>query len=200
MGALNHFNLNSYIEKYNTTTFVETGLGRGDGLKYAQNSSFKKLYSIEILQSIIDLSKDDFANDERIEIICANSVDGLKDIFKKTPKDENILFWADSHFPGYDLGLSAIDAEKDESIRLPLWNELLLIKESRPQSKDVILMDDLMIFSEIEVFPHNHLKDVHRIKNEVYKNYLDKIKNLFSETHEYQLFYEDSGYLAIFPK
>ena len=76
----------------------------------------------------------------------------IKDIFKKTPKDENILFWADSHFPGYDLGLSAIDAEKDESIRLPLWNELLLIKESRPQSKDVILMDDLMIFSEIEVY------------------------------------------------
>ena len=200
MGSLKFFNLQELKDRYHLDIFLECGLGWGDGIKYAQTFDFEKIYSIEISQDVINNSKDELCKDKRVEVLCANSVDGIREVLKSIPTNKNILWWTDSHFPSADLGFAAFDAEKNEEVRLPLWNELNLIKELRPNNKDVILLDDCMIFSQTEVFPDEHLKKTHAINTEIYANHLDKIRNLFSETHNSELFYKDSGYLIISPK
>ena len=113
---------------------------------------------------------------------------------------KNICFWLDAHYPESDVLNVPFDSCQDEDIRLPLWEELNLIKNLRPNNKDVILMDDVMLFTENEIFPDNHLKIAFPIKPKKHINYLDKITSLFSETHDNKIVKKDSGYLSITPK
>lgn len=200
MGSLKFWNLNELKLKYNIDLFIETGLGWGDGIQYAAQSSFKELYSIELIQEVIETYQKKYSADSRIKIIHGSSSDGLKYLLPQIPKDKNICFWVDAHFPASDVFGIPFDSCKDENLRLPLWEELNLIKSLRPNNKDVILMDDAMIFSETKIFPDSHLKDAFAIKPRDHINYLEKIINLFEETHDSILTVKDSGYISFTPK
>jgi len=200
MGSLTFWNLDQLKSKHNLDIFVETGLGWGDGLQYAARSNFQELYSIELIKEVIDTYLPKYPVDSRIKIINSSSSQGLKYLLPLIPKDKNICFWVDAHFPASDVFGIPFDSCADESLRLPLWEELNLIKELRPNNKDVILMDDAMIFSETKVFPDNHLKEAFAIKPREHINYLDKIINLFEETHDSLLTVKDSGYISFTPK
>ena len=54
MGSLKFFDLNDIVEKYQTSIFVETGLGWGHGVQFARTFNFEKLYSIELVKEVID--------------------------------------------------------------------------------------------------------------------------------------------------
>lgn len=198
MGSIKFFNIKDIIEKYQTSVFVETGLGWGHGIQFARTFDFDKLYSIEIIKEVIDLYYKTYPPDPKIKLLYGDSLTGLKTILPEIK--ENICFWLDAHFPASDVFGIPFDSCTDEKLRLPLWEELNLIKELRPQNKDVFLMDDAMIFSETEVFPDSHCKLSAAIQPKICINYLDKIKNFFEETHNSQLFYEESGFLLITPK
>ncbi|MFM9826079.1 hypothetical protein [Flavobacterium sp.] len=198
MGSLKFFDLNDIVEKYQTSIFVETGLGWGHGVQFARTFNFEKLYSIELVKEVIDQYRKTYPPDSKIQILQGDSLTGLNHILPDIK--ENICFWLDAHFPASDVFGIPFDSCEDENLRLPLWEELNLIKKLRPNNKDVFLMDDAMIFSETEVFPDNHCKLSAAIQPKLHINYLDKIKNFFNETHNSELFYKESGYIIFTPK
>jgi len=149
MGNLNRFNLQELKQKYNIPVFFETGTARGDGVKYATQFDFQKIISVEIVQEQTKLLQEMFKSDSRVEIICNNSYDAIKQTVPGI--NENIMFWLDAHYPGADLKensserIFAYMEEKNDDIRMPLEKELMLIRDIR-KGKDVILLDDLNLY------------------------------------------------------
>lgn len=201
MGSLKEFDLKEYIDKYNLYQFIETGLGWGHGVQYAASFNFEHCFSIEISKDVVQKYTTQFEYNPKISLVLGNSIEGLKFLLENPIfKEKNICFWLDAHYPESDVLNVPFDSCQDEDIRLPLWEELNLIKNLRPNNKDVILMDDVMLFTENEIFPDNHLKIAFPIKPKKHINYLDKITSLFSETHDNKIVKKDSGYLSITPK
>jgi hypothetical protein len=200
MGSLKFFNLGAIKDLFNTPVFIETGLGYGHGLDYARSFPFDKLYSIEIDSRVIDASGPQFKDDARVSIIHGKSLDGLREIYKSL--NVNAIHWLDSHFGGADLGFAGFGDEQDEDIRLPLITELELIRDERAAKgfKDVILMDDLMIFDDEQRYPSDDWKGKLDIRPRKYINSRDKILNILSATHQYEVYMEDSGFVIIAPK
>jgi len=201
MGSLRFFDLKSIKEKFGTKTFFETGAGKGTGIEYASTVNFENIYSVEIIKSQSDYLADIFKADPRIKLINDTSERGLIDYFRKNP--ENTLFFLDAHFPGADLGLAKFGDEKDEDIRLPLVQELEIIRDLRAAKgfKDVILLDDLMLYDEDNIYPDSHLKLEHDIKPKgKYINAYMRILTTLIDTHDYQVFNKFSGYVVIYPR
>lgn len=197
MGALRRFELVEYLLDYKIKVFFETGTGTGNGVRHATAYNFDKIYSIEIIKEQSSLMQEKFKEDSRVEIICGNSGEILKEhiIGIESP----ILFWLDAHFPG-SFKQTMIEerwlAEKDEHIRFPLWNELTAIKRFR-SGRDVIIIDDIKIFDEKTKYS-NPTPDY--CKTTYYKNYIDNFIRLFQKTHSHDLSKKDSGYLTLVPR
>jgi hypothetical protein len=83
--------------------------------------------------------------DDRITLFLGPSK-AMMDYLWRFPTDERILFWLDAHFPGADYKLRNYADTKDESVRLPLRDELALIKHHRPNNADMIIIDDARIW------------------------------------------------------
>lgn len=200
MGSLRFFNLAELKQRYNTPHFIETGLGRGDGVKYAQTVSFERIFSVEIMPEQVYAFRPQFTWDTRVQIICSDSISGLKAIFAQYPQPA--IIWADSHFPGADLGIRGFADEQNEDIRLPLITELELIRDERAAKgiKDVILMDDLMIFDEVNHYPGEDWKAKLDIKPRKHVNARDKILSILSATHTNEVFNDDNGFVIFSPK
>src|SRR5438034_9985700 len=147
MGHLIFFNLPELIRRYGTTVFVESGTGKGFGVRSAQEFGFERIISIEIIESEVQRLRawPQFAGDPRVELMIGRSADIFPRLLPAI--DSPILFWLDAHFPGGDLKFTAYDAEADEAVRLPLATELELIRQHRAAAgkRDVILIDDLRI-------------------------------------------------------
>lgn len=194
MGELSFFDLNTFINEYNTKVFVETGTYLGEGLSYAQTFSFEKLYSVEIVPSQAFKLKKQFNNDSRIKIFAGNSFDFLNSILPKI--DANILFWLDAHISGAGLKENCVfDVPKE--LMLPLETELKIIKNLRSEYADVILIDDLRLY-EIGKFEYGTLEDVgisyYQQDNATF------IYELFSDTHDIRKIYDESGFVVLTPK
>lgn len=198
MGALNYFQLDKYIEKFGLDGFLETGFGHGTGVALAAQSKFDKLFSVEISRQVVDNCENGIVNDPRVKILIGLSTAGLKYVFNNYG-DSKYLIFLDAHFPAADLGLAGFNDEKNLEIRYPLLSELAVIKEMRANSTDVIIIDDLMFYSN-EIFPDSHLKKHFNIEPPQDNNCLDKIMNFFSETHDAELIREFSGYGVFTPK
>lgn len=200
MGSLRYFNLDQIRKRFNTSVFFETGAGTGTGIEYAASVEFEHIYSVEIIESQATLLSRRFSSDKRISVICNRSDEALKEYLPKL--SSNALFFLDAHFPGADLGLRSFDAEQDEDLRLPLFNELNIVKELRADKgfKDVILIDDIMIFDEDHIYPDNHLKQKFAIAPRKLINGYQQILDVLKDTHNYQIFPDYSGYVMIYPR
>jgi len=195
MGYLWDFQLGPLMHKYNTRTFLETGTGGGDGVQFAQFYAFDKIYSVELLDNLMDRIRARFASDSRVDLRVVKSIDVLREI--PPAVKGNTLFWLDAHFPGEYTDHAPMDAEGDVDVRLPLEKELALIKELRPDFRDVILIDDLWIY-ERDKFEWGNLTDRghgHAIKHD--SGFLYKI---FDATHTVQRSLRRGGYLMLTPK
>lgn len=194
MGNLNKFNIQSYIEKYKTLTFVETGSGEGKGIEVARKHDFYQIFSTEILESQVFKLNAYFSKDPKICIMKGNSFSILEKILPKIKT--NILFWLDAHYPGADLGLAKYDDEKDIDIRLPLEKEIETIFNLRKEFQDVILCDDLRIY-ENGPFESKNMDEIGCGNIKKYGlEFLNKLNNKYIITKHYQ----DEGYLEITPR
>jgi hypothetical protein len=106
------------------------------------------------------------------------------------------LFWLDAHYPGAGFGLANYDADIDESERLPLRRELLMIANYR-NGRDVILIDDLRIYEsgKYEDGPLPPDAPGHPVENGA-----DWIRDMFAETHKSITIERDQGYLLLVPR
>lgn len=194
MGSIKKFNLNRIIKEFNTSYFFETGTWKGDGVAYAAKSPFKRILSSEIIPDIADKAVERFKSDNRISIITGNSTDVLNNHMGKL--NGNCIFWLDAHFPGAEEGINKYNDFEDEKVKLPLAEEIRLIKEQRKNYQDVILIDDLRIYEEGPYksgnLPENVLPP--KIRN------VNFLNDYFGNTHLVIKSYENEGYAILFPK
>ena len=122
----------AWIETYRLDTFVETGIGKGEGLEYALTLPFQKWYSVELYEfKIQKVRETGLCGTADVELVHGDSVAGLKSIVEKL--EGNVCYWLDAHSP---------TKRKERSDALPLMEELEVLVNGRDLSRDVILMDD----------------------------------------------------------
>lgn len=200
MGSLRFFDLAKLRVQYQAPLFFETGSGKGHGVQYAQTVSFTEIRSVEIMDVQARYLAALFATDRRVEIISSNSFDALREWLPKLTA--NTIFYLDAHFPGADLGLRGFADETDEDLRLPLLKELEMIRDVRVPLgyRDVILIDDIMIFDEENAYPSEGWKRELDIKPRNLINGYRQILSVLSPSHDVKVIPEDSGFALITPK
>lgn len=194
MGSLSRFDLNRIIQDFKTPNLFETGTFWGDGVAYALEFPFDKIISVEIIPEIADKAKSRFREEERVEIIEADSVTGLEEQLPLL--NGNTVFWLDAHFPGADAKLADYEAGNDMEFRLPLKMEIEHISKHRNNFQDVLILDDLRIYEdgpfEKGPVPSNALPKGERG--------IDFIYNAFEATHYIFKSFLDEGYILLLPK
>jgi hypothetical protein len=201
MGSLAYFDLPALKKSINAKVFIETGFGWGTGMLTAAKCDFEKLYSIEISPEVIYRGYQQVANDPRIQLVCADSISGLKWLIPNI-SHTNCIFFLDSHFPNADLGLAGFGDEKNEDLRLPLLNELQLLKDERASKgyKDIILLDDLFLYDDDNKYPGDGWKAKLDILPRKDRNKHEQIVSFFNETHSATRTFDDNGYVSFVPK
>jgi hypothetical protein len=200
MGTLAAYDIRQLKTKYNTDIFFETGTAEGNGVLTATQFGFKTIYTVEIMAEQVKILKERFKGlfyslDSTVHLIEGDSLTALQ---KHLPLiQSNIMFWLDAHYPGADLIQNDISTKihtyvgaglNDSTIRLPLASELALIKQLRPNHKDVILLDDLNIYSN-NISPEAYwLMPQQRFTENFYKDIL-------KDTHTFQQINEMQGVL-----
>lgn len=200
MGSLKFFDLAELKSRHSAATFVETGAGWGHGIEYAQTFDFEKIWSVEIFTELAQQLANKFAPDPRVQLVNSDSVTGLTHIFAQTPG--NAICFLDAHFPGADVGAADFGAEKNEDIRLPLLTEMAAVKRLRADKgfKDIILLDDIMLYDDENAYPGNSWKAALDIMPRKNRNCYREILSFFDETHTSQRFAEENGFVIFFPK
>lgn len=194
MGSINKFNLQDYIDKYNSKYFIETGTYKGDGTSYAGSFKFDKIFSIEIIKEFHDLNVLRFKNDENIKLLNNNSIDGLKEILSENNIGSTI-FWLDAHLPSFYSNEYSTDYVGEKETLIPLEEELIVIKNNKDITNDVFIIDDLRIY-ERGNFKNGEWLDVISSGFEG----INFIHNILSETHNINKLYDDEGYIICIPK
>lgn len=163
-------------------------------MSYALQVPFDRIISVEIIEEIAAKARSLFKPKENVEIIHADSVSAMKDYLPLLTA--NTIFWLDAHFPGADAGLADYENTNNENLRLPLNDELKLIKECRGKYQDVLILDDLRIYEngpfQNGPAPSNVLPKGSRDSNFIYQN--------FEDTHYIFKSYLDEGYIILLPK
>lgn len=194
MGELILHDLNKYISTFNCKNFVETGTGKGNGLKYASSFPFKELISIEIVPSLYKEACEKFSYDPRIKIFQGESKIKIIDILGRLD-DNPCLFWLDAHFPGADFQIGSYDDDIPDDMKYPLDVELDTILFIRPDNKDVFIIDDMQLYEpgnyELNADPE-FLKKHQRKDN--------NIKSMLQESHDLKIDYRHQGFLIATPK
>ena len=193
MGNIKRFDLGRIIGDYHIKNFVETGTFHGDGVAYALQFPFQKLWSVEIVPQLAGECRSRFVNEDRVSIVCRDSVTAIKQHLPTLTGPA--VYWLDAHFPGADAGLTSYESE-NEDIRLPLALELAAIAQSRNTSKDVFILDDLRIYEDGAYELGNVPKDA-RPFGERNIHFAEK---LFGVSHKIIRSYRDEGYLILFPR
>lgn len=196
MGGLQFFNLTDSIKDYNLTVFIETGTGKGISIEsILQYDQIKQIYSIEIFKELYEECVEKFQDYTNIELVNANSYDGLKQILSNIPKDKNILFWLDAHFPGADFEFTKYEDTSSKDLRIPLESEIDLIYSLRKDCKDVFIIDDLRIYEDGPYKSGNWDK-----RKELGGNGINFITDKYGSTHTIYKDFSHQGYLFLLPK
>ena len=203
MGSVSHFNVRDLTTRYGCTTFVETGTGAGDSLMHVYavaGDIFGKMCSTEINQVLWKHANARFANCTGVHVLFGNSAYALAELLPVLA-GERVLWWLDAHFPGADCGLAAYEDEKRDTVRMPLAEELRLIK-GRPGGceRDVVLIDDARLFLDAENWGAGPLKDRYKALVPKAMGGVGWIRGMFSGTHTLTIDYADQGYISVLPK
>lgn len=200
MGSLKFFDLAELKSRHGAATFVETGAGWGHGIEYAQTFDFEKIWSVEIFTELAQALSQKFASDPRVRLVNSDSVTGLEHVYAQTPG--NTITFLDAHFPGADVGAADFGAEQNEDIRLPLLTEMAAVKRLRADKgfKDIILLDDIMLYDDENSYPGNSWKTALDIMPRKNRNCYREILHFFDETHTSQIFNQENGFVIFSPK
>jgi hypothetical protein len=199
MGTLAHFNLAGVRSLHGLRSFVETGTAAGDGVEQARQAGFDPVHSIEIVPELAQAARFRFAGHKQVNIWDGSSLHCLPMILRGLPA-EPCLFWLDAHFPGAHHGAD-YSAESDASVRLPLDDEVRMIRAARPLVLDVLLIDDARIYQPGPYGSGDLPPEWAPIKGvERSANRLDFIRELYGKTHGMIVDYADQGYVMVFPR
>lgn len=125
------------FKKYTSDIFFETGSFMGDGIQYALEAGFKKIYSMELSDKYFNHCTERFRNNKAVTVIKGDSgldlYDAIKDI------DSPITFWLDGHHSCGDTALG--------SAWSPLMLELNLIGKHHIKSH-TIMIDDMFCWEK----------------------------------------------------
>lgn len=194
MGSLARFDLSRIREEFDTPNLFETGTFLGEGISYALQVPFDRIISVEIIEEIAAKARLRFRQEEKVEIIHADSISAMEDQLPLLTG--NTVFWLDAHYPGADAGLADYENDDNETLRLPLSKELEVIRKYRGEYQDVLLLDDLRIYEDRPfqngTVPTNALPRGIRSIDFVYR--------YFSDTHYIFKSFLDEGYILLFPK
>lgn len=196
MGVIKDHDLQSFIDK-GYTIFAETGTGNGTAIRHARNFKFDYIFSCDVdKEQILKLRKE--FDDKRILLMDIESLCYIRGILENIPNIQNlkIVWFLDSHFPGFDLHGAAIDSEKDLNIRLPLHSELTLLK-TYGRINDIIICDDLRIY-ERGPFAGKNMDEIGYGHAAAYDWPLPL--EGWAKTHDIKRDYRDTGYLVLTPK
>lgn len=201
MGALKNLRSLPELAK-NASIAIETGSGYGTGIYELSRLPFSLILSVEIEKDQADLLAYFFRFDQRIRVYNSDSFQFLNAVLSKVHPTTQILFFLDSHFPGADLGKKGFTDETNEDIRLPLYEELKLIKDLRPNSKDIIICDDISLYDLPErqgLYEGSVVKNRPELAPKYKQDWIDVFQGMFSKTHASQINYQEQGYLIFTP-
>lgn len=207
MSALRDIQVVDWLFKYNTKIFFETGTGLGSGIMRMMQIEYgmRSLISCEIDKELATHSQKTFSFDNRVQIFHSTGVDALSHILPQVRLELPIMYWLDSHFQNsdYNLGDKPLvpHSQGDVDIRLPIWNEVNLIKKIRIDkgAKDLILIDDAMLYDPIDRYEDKVERlGVGAVPQEQ-RNLLPKIIDLFKNTHRPQVITLAQGFLVLHP-
>ena len=206
MGLLREHKLTDYINKYNLKYYFETGTGKAECLEYALRYPFEEYWTVDIDEDLIEESFNKFKNmSKNINLLIGKSTEILDEYVPQIPKESPTLFYLDAHFPGADFQKCTYE----ESIRehkkdaFPLEEEVDVILEKRDISKDVFIIDDLVLYEEGDfeclkvgcVWEYGWLQEELDLKTDS-KFLYEK----FEKTHDFKKDLRSQGYLIITPK
>lgn len=161
------------------------------------NGSFDQLFSVEIHKESADKVIERFSNISSVVIFNSDSETALKEIFKKIKKEDRAFFFLDAHFPGeHSSEFNGYESVASDRVTLPLESELRLIRNSRPYSNDVIVVDDLRIY-ENGPFENGNLPENFGGLSEYFRHIRFVYELL--PNHVITKDYRDEGYLIISP-
>ena len=194
MGSLHNF----ILEDIACSVFFETGTGTGASLEYASDhKQFRKLYSTEIHAPTAEKAAAYFAAKPHVTVLNLDSKTALRQVLPTIAKTERILFFLDAHFPGEVASdFKGRTAPEDLALKLPLEQELELIRDLRGDCRDVILIDDLRIY-ENGPFEAGNLPAADENLSPAQKN-IDFAARLFPNRELFRD-YRNEGYLIIAP-
>ena len=206
MGLLREHKLTDYINKYNLKYYFETGTGKAECLEYALRYPFEEYWTVDIDEDLIEESFNKFKNmSKNINLLIGKSTEIIDEYVPQIPKESPTLFYLDAHFPGADFQKCTYE----ESIRehkkdaFPLEEEVDVILEKRDVSKDVFIIDDLVLYEEGDfeclkvgcVWEYGWLQEELDLKTDS-KFLYEK----FEKTHDFKKDLRSQGYLIITPK
>lgn len=143
---LSNLDLNLIASK--AKVFVETGMGYGNSLRQVLRFPFDEYHTCEIHKDIFDKA---FYNTDKP--VTALNIDSITFLRKYMAVNEPIFFCLDAHFPGADFGYASYFDEKDNTKRIPIYEELRLI--SSRTFDDIIAIDDWSLWRKNSVVrPH----------------------------------------------
>lgn len=157
------------FKKYPNSVFIETGSYFGDGINYAIEAGYDKIYSIELSDKYYDICTNRFRNNTNVTIIKGDSCEKLNELIQEI--DCPVTFWLDGHYSCGDTALG--------KYWTPLMVELEHIKQHKIKSH-TILIDDMRCWVE---YNENH--------GFVTNDIIEKVKEINSE---YIISFED-GYV-----
>ena len=206
MGLLREHKLTDYIDRYNLKYYFETGTGKAECLEYALRYPFEEYWTVDIDEDLIEESFNKFKNmSKNINLLIGKSTEILDEYVPQIPKESPTLFYLDAHFPGADFQKCTYE----ESIRehkkdaFPLEEEVDVILEKRDVSKDVFIIDDLVLYEEGDyaclnegcIWEYGWLQEELDLKTDS-KFLYEK----FEKTHDFKKDLRSQGYLIITPK
>lgn len=205
MGALTAFDLDIFIEKYKVEIYRETGTGQGVSLRHALSYPFKKLYSVDADGEWIRKAQNELGRNN-LFLVTSKSTDAIKSNFELEDSspclwflDAHFLGGADFHKTSYEQSLSQFGWDS-----LPLENELKIIQSMRDWSKDVIIIDDWILYdpnrdyetiSVGAVWKHRDLQTSLGLETVP-----GPILDLLCPTHNIEISLKHQGYLVATPK
>jgi len=183
---------NDIKTKFGIKVFVETGTA--DGLQFNDYIRFgyDDYYSCEINTEQYEIAVRNVNHLPNVHIFNQYSVEFLTNLLPKI-KDIPTVFWLDAHLPGSEIGLP-LDYEKDDKLRMPLEDEITLIKQLKNINNDIIICDDLRHYIDGNFGSGNW--DLRPILG---GNNIEFIYKNFQDTHNIQLNYEYGGCLILTP-
>jgi hypothetical protein len=200
MGQITAFNIQAILEKYECSTYVETGTGIGDSLRFILNFPFKKIYTIDIDEDLINSAKEKF-KDQRIVFKNNLSTKALVEILPELESTDSVLFFLDAHLPGADFHKITYteSMEKYKQDSFPLEEELKLIRESRKNKNDVIVIDDLQLYEPDKCQHKTWFYESAQEKLGLKKN-SQFVYDTYGNTHDIITVTTHQGYLLLIPK